>query len=150
MSEIRLNEDELEQIITTAAKRGVEIYKREEQKKHKADKYHDTYSLMRCYRDAVFHRDNAVSEAAQLQQQGELTEEQQATYLRSIRRTRFKTILMLDHIDKAVEEIERRRQQQGREEEKNLEKKDSILAGAPPEHFLSPFLSELGLTMKHS
>lgn len=72
---------------------------------------------MKCYRDAVFHRDNAVSEAAQLQQQGELTEEQQATYLRSIRRTRFKTILMLDHIDKAVEEIERRRQQQGREVE---------------------------------
>lgn len=33
MSEIRLNEDELEQIITTAAKKGVEIYKREEQKK---------------------------------------------------------------------------------------------------------------------
>lgn len=117
MSEIRLDEDELEQIITTAAKRGVEIYKREEQKRHKADKYHDTFSLMRCYRDAVFHRDNAVSEAAQLQQQGELTEEQQATYLRSIRRTRFKTILMLDHIDKAVEEIERRRQQQGREVE---------------------------------
>ena len=72
---------------------------------------------MKCYRDAVFHRDNAVSEAAQLQQQGELTEEQQTTYLRSIRRTRFKTILMLDHIDKAVEEIERRRQQQGREAE---------------------------------
>ncbi|MFR8130960.1 MAG: hypothetical protein ACLU90_06005 [Lachnospira sp.] len=72
---------------------------------------------MKCYRDAVFHRDNAVSEAAQLQQQGELTEEQQTTYLRSIRRTRFKTILMLDHIDKAVEEIERRRQQQGREVE---------------------------------
>lgn len=117
VSEIRLNEDELEQIITTAAKKGVEIYKREEQKKHKADKYHDTFSLMRCYRDAVFHRENAVSEAAQLQQQGELTEEQQATYLRSIRRTRFKTILMLDHIDKAVEEIERRRQQQGREVE---------------------------------
>ena len=76
MSEIRLNENELEQIITTAAKKGVEIYKREEQKKHKADKYHDTFSLMKCYRDAVFHRDNAVSEAAQLQQQGELTEEQ--------------------------------------------------------------------------
>lgn len=37
--------------------------------------------------------------------------------MRSIRRTRFKTILMLDHIDKAVEEIERRRQQQGREVE---------------------------------
>ena len=37
--------------------------------------------------------------------------------MRSIRRTRFKTILMIDHIDKAVEKIERRRQQQGREVE---------------------------------
>ena len=115
MSEIRLNEEELEKIITTAAKKGVEIYKQEEKKKNKANKYHDTFSLMKCYRDAVFHRENAVSEAAQLSKQSELTEEQQTTYLRSIRRTRFKTILMLDHIDKAVEEIERRRQQAGRE-----------------------------------
>lgn len=60
MSEIRLNEDELEQIITTAAKKGVEIYKREEQKKHKADKYHDTFSLMKCYRDAVFQFANEM------------------------------------------------------------------------------------------
>ncbi len=42
------------------------------------------------------------------------------------------------------------RQQQVREEEKKLDNKYTILAGAPPEHFLSPFLSELELTMKQS
>lgn len=114
MSEIRLTDEELEQLVTRAAKAGVEQYKREQTKEHKQDKYHDTFSLMKCYRDAVFHKENAISEGTQLELDG-MTDEQQATYLRSIRRTRFKTILMLDHVDKAVEEIERRRQQQGRE-----------------------------------
>jgi len=42
------------------------------------------------------------------------------------------------------------RQQQGRGEEKSLEKKDSVLADAPPERFLSLFLSESGLIMNQS
>ena len=43
-----------------------------------------------------------------------MTDEQQRTYLESIRRTRFKTLIMTAHIDKAVEEIERRREAAGR------------------------------------
>jgi hypothetical protein len=39
------------------------------------------------------------------------------------------------------------RQQQGREEEKNREKKDSVLAGTPPEHFFPWFLSGFGLAI---
>ena len=42
------------------------------------------------------------------------------------------------------------RQQQGREAGRNLEKKDSVLAGTPPEHFLPLFLSGFGLTMNES
>ena len=34
-----------------------------------------------------------------------MTDEQQRTYLESIRRTRFKTLIMTAHIDKAVEEM---------------------------------------------
>ena len=43
-----------------------------------------------------------------------MTDEQQRTYLESIRRTRFKTLIITAHIDKAVEEIERRREAAGR------------------------------------
>ena len=69
--------------------------------------------LMKCYRDAVFHSENAISDGQQLELKG-MTDEQQRTYLESIRRTRFKTLIMTAHIDKAVEEIERRREAAGR------------------------------------
>ena len=45
--------------------------------------------------------------------EAEKTDEQR-TYLESIRRTRFKTLIITAHIDKAVEEIERRREAAGR------------------------------------
>ena len=114
MIETKLNESDIEQLISRAVKNGIEQYRREETQKREGNKYHDTFRLMKCYRDAVFHKDNAISEAEQLKLK-DMTEEQKNTYLQSIRRTRFKTVLMLSHIDKAVEEIKRRRQAQGRQ-----------------------------------
>lgn len=113
---MKLTDEELKQLLADAAKAGVAEYKRQETKDKKRDKYHDTFSLMKCYRDAVFHKENAISEGTQLELDN-MTEEQQETYLRSVRRTRFKTMLMLDHIDKAIEEVERRRNADGREVE---------------------------------
>ena len=55
----------------------------------------------------------AEARGQQLELKG-MTDEQQRTYLESIRRTRFKTLIMTAHIDKAVEEIERRREAAGR------------------------------------
>lgn len=68
---------------------------------------------MKCYRDAVFHIENAISDGTQLELDG-MTDEQQRLYLQSIRRSRFKTLIMTAHIDKAIEEIERRRRAAGR------------------------------------
>lgn len=113
---MKITDEELKQLLADAAKAGVAEYKRQETKERKKDKYHDTFSLMKCYRDAVFHKENAISEGTQLELDN-MTEEQRETYLRSVRRTKFKTMLMLDHIDKAVEEIERRRTTAGREVE---------------------------------
>lgn len=96
------------------AERGVGGEKTTAQKQEqKKEKYHNTFTLMKCYRDAVFHIENAISDGQQLELKG-MTDEQQRTYLESIRRTRFKTLIMTAHIDKAVEEIERRREAAGR------------------------------------
>ena len=111
---MKITDDELKKLLSDAAKAGVSEYKKQEKKERKKDKYHDTFSLMKCYRDAVFHKENAISEGTQIELDG-MDDEQQETYLRSVRRTKFKTMLMLDHIDKAVEEIERRRKAAGRE-----------------------------------
>lgn len=113
---VALQEAEFEGLIQKAARAAVAEYKRQEEKEKKQNKYHNTFTLMKCYRDAVFHIENAISDGTQLELKG-MTDEQQRTYLESIRRTRFKTLIMTAHIDKAVEEIERRRRAAGREAE---------------------------------
>lgn len=110
---ITLPKADLEELIQKAAKAAVAEWKRQEDKERKRDKYHNTFTLMKCYRDAVFHIENAISDGQQLELAG-MTDEQQRTYLESVRRSRFKTLIMTAHIDKAVEEIERRRNAAGR------------------------------------
>ena len=113
---VMLTEEALKSMLQEAAKTAIKEVKREESKERKRNKYHDTFSLMKCYRDAVFHIENAVSEGTQLELQ-DMTEEQQETYLRSVRRTRFRTMLMTANIDKAIDEMEKRRTAAGREME---------------------------------
>lgn len=107
---------EMEELLLKAAKIAIVELKKQEEKEKKKDKYHNTYTLMKCYRDAVFHIENAISDGSQLELEG-MTDEQQRTYLESVRRSRFKTLIMTAHIDKAVEEVERRRIAAGREVE---------------------------------
>ncbi len=106
----------LQEMLQAAAKAAIAEYRKEESKEKKKGKYHDTFALMRCYRDAVFHIENAVSEGTQLELEG-LTEEQQETYLRSVRRTRFRTMLITANVDKVIDEMEKRRKAAGREME---------------------------------
>lgn len=113
---VAMSQADFEDTIQKAAKAAVREWKRQEEVERRRDKYHNTFTLMKCYRDAVFHIENAVSDGEQLELKG-MTEEQQRTYLESIRRTRFKTLIMTAHIDKAVEEIERRRKAAGKEVE---------------------------------
>ena len=113
---VAIPEDEFKTMLQTAAKEAIKELRKEEAKEKKRNKYHDTFSLMRCYRDATFHIENAVSEGTQLELQ-DMTEEQQETYLRSVRKTRFRTMLMTANIDKAIDEMGRRRKAAGREME---------------------------------
>lgn len=106
----------LEELLKKAAKTAITEYEKKREQEKKRDKYHNTFTLMKCYRDAVFHIENAISDGTQLELNG-MTSEQQRTYLESVRRSRFKTLIMTAHIDKAVDEIERRRKAADREVE---------------------------------
>ena len=69
-------EEGLQAMLQATAKAAIKELRKEEAKEKKKNKYHDTFSLMRCYRDATFHIKNAISEGAQLELEG-MTEEQQ-------------------------------------------------------------------------
>lgn len=115
--EISISEEKLNEIIEQAVKKGLEEYIVEQEKKQKKKKnrYHDTYALMKCYRDAAFHIENAVSEGSQVA--AEYANEKEEVYLRSVRRTRFRTMIIKSHIDRAIDEMKRRRESDGRGEE---------------------------------
>ncbi len=114
---MNLSEEKLNEIIERAVRKGVDEYISEQERKQKKKKsrYHDTYALMKCYRDAVFHIENAVSEGSQVA--AEYANEKEEIYLRSVRRTRFRTMIIKSHIDRAIDEMKRRRTAEGREEE---------------------------------
>lgn len=99
---LNLTEDELKKLMVESAKEAVKEYKKELDKEKKKEKYHNTYKLMMSYRDAVFHVENAVSESSQVVDDDN---EQRQQYLRSVRQTKFKTMLMLAHIDKMVDKV---------------------------------------------
>lgn len=111
---ITIPEEEFQAMLQAAATAAVRELRKEEAKEKKKSKYHDTFSLMKCYRDAVFHIENAISEGMQLELEG-MTEEQQETFLRSVRKTRMRTMLMTANIDKVKDEMARRRKDADRE-----------------------------------
>lgn len=111
---ITIPEEEFQAMLQAAATAAIRELRKEEAKEKKKSKYHDTFSLMKCYRDAVFHIENAISEGMQLELEG-MTEEQQETFLRSVRKTRMRTMLMTANIDKVIDEMARRRKDADRE-----------------------------------
>lgn len=112
---LNLTDEELKQLLVEAAKEGIKEYKKEVDKAKKKEKYHNTYKLMMGYRDAVFHVDNAISESSQVLD--DENDEQRQQYLRSVRKTKFKTMLMLAHIDKMVDKVKEKYEQNGKQTE---------------------------------
>lgn len=106
-----MTQAEIEALAQAAAERAVNEYIKAQEKQAKKNKYHNTFLLMKSYRDAAFHIENAVSEAAQISAGDNMHEN---NYLRSIRKTRFKTQIMKAHIDTVLDEMKRRREAAGR------------------------------------
>ena len=106
-----MTQAEIEALAQAAAERAVNEYIKAQEKQAKKNKYHNTFLLMKSYRDAAFHIENAVSEAAQISAGDNIHEN---NYLRSIRKTRFKTQIMKAHIDTVLDEMKRRREAAGR------------------------------------
>ena len=67
---VQLHESELTELMQKQAKAALTELKRQEKQERKKEKYHNTFTLMKCYRDAVFHIENAISDGQQLELKG--------------------------------------------------------------------------------
>jgi len=107
---MELTENELKSLLADAAAEGIREYEKHKETERKNTRYKTTFNLLKSYRDAVIH--TAAGQKPELEN---LDAEQQGLYIRSIRRSKFKTLLILEHIDVAVEELKKRRAEKGRE-----------------------------------
>lgn len=67
---VQLHESELTELLQKQAKAAITELKRQEKQEQKKEKYHNTFTFMKCYRDAVFHIENAISDGQQLELKG--------------------------------------------------------------------------------
>lgn len=88
-----IGQEEVNKMLSAAAKAGVEEYERQTQAQKKKEKYNNTFAMLKKCRDAAFYVDNAP--AGMDQQKAE-------------------TALMLHYIQIAADEIGKRRMAAGR------------------------------------
>ena len=67
---VQLHESELTELMQKQAKAAITELKRQEKQERKKEKYHNTFMLMKCYRDMAFHIENAISDGQQLELKG--------------------------------------------------------------------------------
>lgn len=63
---VQLHESELTELMQKQAKAAITELKRQEKQERKKEKYHNTFTLMKCYRDMAFHIENAISDGQRL------------------------------------------------------------------------------------
>ncbi len=98
----------MEQVITAALKRAIRELKRQDQQQA----LHNTALLMENYRALKGYEQRAVDSAEKARQNG--ADIQGEAWLRSIRKNKARTEVMLAHLDAALEELEKEAKQKGR------------------------------------
>lgn len=98
----------LEAVIAEAVKKAVKETRRQDQQQA----LHNTALLMENYRALKGYEDRAVDSADAARLQG--AEIQGEAWLRSIRKNKARTAVMLAHLDAALDELEKEARQKGR------------------------------------
>ena len=103
----RAEQENLEDIIARAAARAAQEAERVRREQEAATVLHNTVLLMENYRQLKAFPDRAISEA------GEAGLGDGQTFLRSIRESRAKTMIMLAHLDESLQLLESEAAQSG-------------------------------------
>ncbi|MDB1923377.1 hypothetical protein ABHA37_08115 [Clostridium tertium] len=113
MSKEKINIDET---ISKAVKVAIKEYDKEKKIESKKNVFHNTKLLMKHYNDLKSHVDNAISDVTQLEEDklelGEMYEEDEL-YIASIKKSKAKSLIMIAHIDTAMETLYNQHKRKG-------------------------------------
>lgn len=107
MGKTNVNIDEL---ISKAAKEAIREYDKEKIQEQKRKVFHNTKLLLKHYNDLKSHVDNAISDVTRLETDLiDLNElERDELYILSIKKSKTKTLIMIAHIDMAMETLKKK------------------------------------------
>lgn len=116
----------IDEVINKAAKEAIREYDKEKKEEARKKIFHNTGLLLRKYNTLMEHYKNAVDtvdisrvyeeieiEVSEIGNEDEL-------FIRSIRKSKFRTFIMLSHIDMAMDELKKEMQQKQQEEKYNV------------------------------
>ncbi|WP_294124674.1 hypothetical protein [uncultured Clostridium sp.] len=114
-----------EELIKIAAKEAIKEFNKEQEEKNKKRVFHNTKLLLRHYNSLKIHVEEAVDRLNQLET--DLIEindlDKDELYILSIRRSKSKTLIMIAHIDMALQQLKNMQINKGSLEKYNALKK---------------------------
>jgi hypothetical protein len=101
----------IEEMINKAAKQAIKEYDQEKREEARKKVFHNTGLLLKNYNSLMEHYKNAIDTVDisriddQIETEIEELESEDELFIRSIRKSKFRTFIMLSHIDMALGEL---------------------------------------------
>jgi hypothetical protein len=98
-----MNQATADELISKAVKTAIKEYNKEQKAEKKRKALHNTKMLLKNYDKIKNSIEEAISEANQLDQDTISYNDDEEVYINSIRRSKLKSLIVISHIDRALE-----------------------------------------------
>jgi hypothetical protein len=102
----RVNQVTADDLIDKAVKKAIREYSKEQRSEKKRKALHNTKMLLKNYDKIKCSIEEAISEASQLEEQSFAYSDDEEIYINSIRRSKLKSLIVISHIDRALELVQ--------------------------------------------
>lgn len=115
-----MNKQTADDMIEKAVKKAIKEYSKEQKSERKKKALHNTKLLLKNYRKIQQSIEEAVSEIKQLEQNYIVLDDSDELYIESIRRSKLKSLIVIAHIDKALELVKKEYKQKNCDDKYNV------------------------------
>lgn len=116
-----MRRENVEELAKVTAKKALEEFKKQEKKEYKKRIYMNTELLMKNYNKINAQVKFGISEAEQMQQEkskeiDELDVDDGAMFIKSIRQSKIRSMIMIAHVDQALKSLEEEQKRLGEQQ----------------------------------
>ena len=115
-----MNQMTADDLIDKAVKKAIREYSKEQRSEKKRKALHNTKMLLKNYEKIKSSIEEAISEASQLEEQSFAYSDDEDVYINSIRKSKLKSLIVVAHIDRALEVVREEYSKKGVPEKYNV------------------------------